>query len=124
MGNLVNVMIFSPVQLVVIILLAVLLVGFVALDVVFGVTLRLKAERKLYDDDLQSRREALLNKLEYIKSGGTAETHTWLDFVQDEDSDDEVDESGEAIIKYLFRKWAMPCCLMIGNRRSIRKFCA
>ena len=51
MINLINAMIFSPVQLVVIILLSVVLVGFVVLDVVFGVTRRLKAERKLYDDD-------------------------------------------------------------------------
>ena len=41
MINLINAMIFSPVQLVVIILLSVVLVGFVVLDVVFGVTLRL-----------------------------------------------------------------------------------
>ena len=40
MINLINAMIFSPVQLVVIILLSVVLVGFVVLDVVFGVTLR------------------------------------------------------------------------------------
>ena len=91
MINLINAMIFSPVQLVVIILLSVVLVGFVVLDVVFGVTLRLKAERKLYDDDLQSRREALLNKLEYIRAGGTAETHTWLDFVQYEENEDDAD---------------------------------
>ena len=61
MINLINAMIFSPVQLVVIILLSVVLVGFVLLDVVFGLTLRLKADRNLYVDDLQSRREALLN---------------------------------------------------------------
>lgn len=92
MTNLINAMIFSPVQLVVIIVLALLLIGFVALDVVFGVTLRLKAERKLYDENLQARREALLNKLEYIRAGGTAETHTWLDFVQYEENEDEEED--------------------------------
>ncbi len=105
MINLINAMIFSPVQLVVIILLSVVLVGFVVLDVVFGVTLRLKAERKLYDDDLQSRREALLNKLEYIRAGGTAETHTWLDFVQyeenEDDADDEENETEQSTVRFV-----------------------
>ena len=81
--------IFSPGQLAGIIILAILLAAILALNIYLAIVWRTKLERKLYDEALQAQRDALLSKLEYMRAGGKAETHTWLSYVVPEEGDDD-----------------------------------
>lgn len=86
--------IFSPGQIAGIVILAVMLAAILALNIYFAIIWRTKLERKLYDETLQAQRDALLSKLEYMRAGGKAETHTWLSYVVPEEGDD--DDNAEA----------------------------
>lgn len=91
--------IFFDWQIMLIAMAAVLVVGLVALDVWFAFKFRIQAERKLYDDGLQNRRDALIAKLDYLKSGGAVAPQTWLvgAFGASDDDDDDDDEETEIV---------------------------
>ncbi len=83
-------------QIALIVIVSVLLAGLITLNVYFSVIWRVKAERRLHNEELQSRRSALLAKIEYLKGGGEALSYQWVDPVDetyDEGSEDEDDES-------------------------------
>lgn len=81
--------IFSAGQLSVILILCILFVLFIALNIWFAIIWRVKAERRMHNESLQDRRDALLAKLDYLKSGGETEPHTWIDFALFGDDDEE-----------------------------------
>lgn len=79
-------------------LMAILCTAFavmLVLNIWFSYIWRVKAERQMHNDNLQNRRDALLAKLEYLKSGGDAEPQTWIDFAAFGDEDDEEEETDE-----------------------------
>lgn len=88
--------IFSPGQLAGIIILAILLAAILGLNIYLAIIWRTKLERKLYDEALQAQRDALLSKLEYMRAGGKAETHTWLSYVVPEQGDDDDNADADA----------------------------
>ena len=79
-------------------LMAILCTAFavmLVLNIWFSYIWRVKAERQMHNDNLQNRRDALLAKLEYLKSGGDAEPQTWIDFAAFGDEDDDEEETDE-----------------------------
>lgn len=86
-------LIFSPGQLTLCIAIGLIFAGLVALNIVFAVIYRVKAERKLHSEQLQQKRQALLDKLAYLKAGGEVESTSWLNYVvEDEDEEDVPDK--------------------------------
>lgn len=85
-------MIFTAGQLAFIIVLAVLVLMAIGVNVLFGVMWRLNAERAMHNEDLKNKREALLDKLAYLNSGGEAAPQNWIDFAMFGDEDDETVE--------------------------------
>ena len=81
-------MIFTAGQLAFIIVLAVLVLMAIGVNVLFGVMWRLNAERAMHNEDLKNKREALLDKLAYLNSGGEAAPQNWIDFAMFGDDDD------------------------------------
>lgn len=81
--------IFSAGQLSTIIILSIVLVAFIVLNIWFAFIWRVKAERRMHNEGLQDRRDALLARLDYLKSGGEAEPHTWIDFAVFGDDEEE-----------------------------------
>lgn len=92
MTNLLNVQIFSPGQIATIVVVSVLLALFIAANIVLAYLIHKRGERKLYDLELQKKREALLAKLKLMKEGnydyGTAE---------DEEPEEEQESEAEEI---------------------------
>ena len=88
-GNLINALIFSPAQMTICIIVAIAFAALVGLNVYLFVIYRVKQERKMYDEQLQNRRKALLDKLEYLKAGGEPEKRSWLDYAVDDEDEEE-----------------------------------
>ncbi len=84
--------IFAGWQITLMVVLCVALAVMLVLNIWFSYIWRVKAERQMHNDNLQNRRDALLAKLEYLKSGGDAEPQTWIDFAAFGDEDDDEDE--------------------------------
>lgn len=85
--------IFAGWQISLMTVLCVALGVMLVLNIWFSYIWRIKAERQMHNDNLQNRRDALLAKLEYLKSGGDAEPQTWIDFAAFGEDDDEEEET-------------------------------
>lgn len=98
MKGLFNALIFSPAQMAICIIVGVVLAALVGLNVYLFIIYREKQERKLHDGQLEEKRKALLDKLEYLKAGGEPEkkSSSWLDYVIDDD--EEEDENGKKYV--------------------------
>lgn len=80
---------FSAGQISGIVILSLLLAGFVALNVYLALLLRKRGEHKLHTKQLQQQREALLGKLDALRSGAPLEELSDEDDDEEEDSDED-----------------------------------
>ncbi len=106
MRTLINALIFSPAQMAICIIVGIVFAALVGLNIYLLIIYRVKQERKMYDEQLQQRRNALLDKLEYLKSGGEPEKRSWLNFTVD-DEEDEREEESEDGKKYVTVRMAV-----------------
>ncbi|MCM1236742.1 MAG: hypothetical protein NC489_42240 [Ruminococcus flavefaciens] len=98
MKNLILSSIFTGGQLAFIIILAILVLAAIGVNVLFGFMWQMKAERAMHNADLRSRREALLDKIQYLNSGGAAEPQSWTDFAFFGEDDEEPQFGDEPVI--------------------------
>ncbi|MCM1533139.1 MAG: hypothetical protein NC099_00630 [Corallococcus sp.] len=81
--------IFYPWQTTVIAVVSLVIAGFIVLNVYFAFKFRIAAERKMFDDELQGKRDALMARLNYLYAGGEADKHDWMFFLNSEDDEEE-----------------------------------
>lgn len=88
--NILSVSIFSPGQIAAIVIVAVLLALLIAANIVLAYLFHRRGERKLYDMQLQKRREMLLEKLGRMKDGS-------YEFASEEEVKEEPEDEVEEI---------------------------
>lgn len=102
--TLLNVSVFSPVQIVGIVLISVLLAAFIALDIYIGYLIHKRGVHKMHTRQLQDQRDALMKKLGDIRSGKYGEySYAYKGGMvvapepEDEEPEDDTDEVEENI---------------------------
>ena len=89
-------MIFTGGQVGFIVVLAILVLAVIGVNVWFGFMWQLKSERAFFNEGIKNRREALLDKIKYLNSGGEAAPQAWIDFAAFGGEDDEPEEDDPA----------------------------
>ena len=86
--------IFSPAQIAGIVIVSILAVALIGLNVLLWYLYQKRRERKLCSRQLQQKRDALLDRLEYLKSGGVISASEEMD---DEDFLDEEEQDNDNV---------------------------